>query len=72
MNSDFIIILIGLVWYLIGSIGGLLLSRKTISKTTNGDLVFLFTLGGIGGLITFFIALSLIPKSQWWDKEVFK
>ncbi len=39
-------IFISIVWYLIGSIGGLWLSRKVYPKTTNGDLVFLFTMGG--------------------------
>lgn len=65
------IILISIVWYLIGSVGGLWLSRKVYPKTTNGDLVFLFTIGGIGGLLTFFIGLSYLPKGKWWDKQVF-
>lgn len=65
------IILIAIVWYLIGSFGGLWLSRKVYPKTTNGDLVFLFTIGGIGGLLTFFIGLIYLPKGKWWNKQVF-
>lgn len=65
------ILLIAIVWYLIGSIAGLLLSRKVDPKTTNGDLVFLFTIGGIGGVLTFFIGLTYLPKGKWWNKQVF-
>jgi hypothetical protein len=65
------IILIAIVWYLIGSISGLWISRKIYPKTTNGDLVFLFTIGGIGGLLTFVIGLTELPKGEWWNKQVF-
>ena len=65
------IIIIAIVWYLIGSVGGLWLSRKIYGKTTNGDLVFLFTIGGLAGLLNFIIGLSHLPKSKWWDREVF-
>lgn len=65
------IILITIVWYLIGSIGGLCLSRKIYSKTTNRDLVFLFTIGGIGGLFTFFIGLTYLSKGKWWNMVFF-
>ena len=65
------IILTSIVWYLIGSIGGLWLSRKVYPKITNGDMVFLFTIGGIGGLLTFLIGLTFLPKGKWWDKQVF-
>ena len=64
-------IFISIVWYLIGSIGGLWLSRKVYPKTTNGDLVFLFTMGGMGGLLTFLIGLICLPKGKWWNKQVF-
>lgn len=64
-------ILIAIGWYFIGSIGGLWLSRQIYPKTTNGDLVFLFTIGGIGGLGTFFIGLAFAPKGKWWNKHVF-
>jgi len=53
---------------LIGSIGGLWISRKISPKITNGDLVLLFTIGGVGGLLTFFIGLTHLPKSKWWNR----
>jgi FtsH-binding integral membrane protein len=62
--------IIAIVWYLIGSIGGLWLSRKIYPKTTNGDLVFLFTIGGIVGIVTFLIGLIYLPKGKWWYKQV--
>ncbi len=74
------IILITISWYLIGSIGGLWILRKIYPKTTNGDLVFLFTIGGISGLLTVFIGLIYLlpneiltykPRGRWWNKQVF-
>jgi hypothetical protein len=65
------IILIAIEWYLIGLFGGLWVSKKIDSRITNGDLVILSTLGGVGGPITFLIGLAFLPKGDWWDKEVF-
>jgi hypothetical protein len=56
--------LIFILWYLLGSIGGLWLSKKNYPKITIGDLVFLFTLGGIGGLLTFLVGLIYLPKEK--------
>jgi len=64
-------VLIAIIRYLIGSIGGLWLSRKIYPKTTNGDLVFAFTIGGVGGLLTFLIGLTHLPIGKWWNKQVF-
>ena len=47
-----------ILWYLIGSIGGLYLSYLRFSKVTVSDLIFLLTIGGIGGVLTVVIGLS--------------
>lgn len=68
------IILILITWYLIGSIGGLYLSRKIHKKTNRRDLFFLFTIGGIGGLLTFLIGICYLPKntfSKWLEEDLF-
>ena len=70
-TNPFILITL-IIWCFIGSIGGLWLSRKLYPKTTIGDLIFLFTIGGISGLLTIFIAISyIVPKSRLWNKKVF-
>lgn len=58
------IYLLVIIWYLIGSIGGLLLSYLIIPKITNGDLFFIFSIGGIGGLLTLIIGLTYLPKGS--------
>lgn len=65
------IILIAIAWYLIGSIGGLWIARKIYPKTTIGDLITFFTIGGVGGMLTFLIGLLYLPQKIWWDKEIF-
>jgi hypothetical protein len=53
-----------ILWYLVGSIGGLWISRKIYKKTSVYDFVYLFTLGGIGGLITIIIGLIFLPRTN--------
>lgn len=64
------IVLLAILWYLIGAFGGLLVSKKIHPVITNGDLVFLFTLGGIAGLLTVLIGLAYLPKGDWCNKRV--
>lgn len=68
----FSMIILIVIWYFVGSMGGLWVSIKIYPKIRNRDLVFLFTICGIGGLLTFFIGLTYLPKEKWCDKEVFK
>lgn len=58
-----------LVWYFIGSIGGIFIASKINPKITNGDTVFIFTVGGISGILTVIIGLTHLPKSEWWDNK---
>ena len=62
------IILIAIVWYLIGCVGGGYLSYKVYPEITIKDTIFLLTIGGIGGLITFCIGLTYL---DWGNKKLF-
>lgn len=52
------------LWYSIGSFGGLILLLKIYPETRSRDLLFLFTIGGIGGLITFIIGLIFLKDKN--------
>ena len=55
-----IIVLISILWYLIGSIGGLLVLIFDYKQEINTvDILFFFTIGGIGGLSTVFMGLDI-------------
>jgi len=62
------IILIGIAWYLIGSVGGGYLSYKVYPEITVKDIIFLLTIGGLCGLITFCIGLTYL---DWGNKKLF-
>ena len=65
------VILIILVWYLIGSVGGFFLFKKQFSNVTIGDIVFIFTIGGAVGLFTVLILLLIrLQSSNWWNKPL--
>lgn len=57
-----IILLISLIWYLIGSVGGLWVSKKIYPKLTSYDYLLCFTIGGIGGLLTILIGSTYVRK----------
>lgn len=62
MTTIAIILLISLLWYLIGSVGGLWISKKVYPVLTNYDYLFCFTIGGIGGLLTILIGSTYVRK----------
>ena len=64
------IYLYGLIWYLIGSIIGSYVSYKVYPKLTSGDLLFMFTIGGVGGLLTVIIGLTHVDF-KWMNKRIF-
>lgn len=66
MNS---ILTLAVLWYLIGSVGGLWISKKIYPIITKKDLVFLFTIGGIGGLLTIYIGLTFLLNYSDKDKS---
>ena len=58
------------LWYLIGSVGGLYIAIKIDPVVRVKDLVFCFTIAGIGGIVTILTGLFYIPDmSSWWNKE---
>jgi hypothetical protein len=65
------IIIISILWYLIGSIGVLCISRKIYPVTTIKDLLFCFTVAGLGGIVGVLIGLAFITPSDWMNKKVF-
>jgi hypothetical protein len=65
------IYLIIITWYLIGSIGLIWIGRQIDGRTTRKDLIVGFTIGGLGGLITWLIGIPHLMKSDWMDKDVF-
>lgn len=64
-------IFIIILWYLTGVIGGLFISRKIYPETNIGGLLFLLTIGGMGGLITVVTGLIYLPRSKWMNKKLF-
>lgn len=54
-----------ITWYLIGSVGGCFISYKIYPKLTISDFIFLFTIGGLGGLITIACGLEYLPKLKF-------
>ena len=59
-------ILIAIIWYLIGSIGGGYVGYKIYSEITTKDIIFLLTIGGLGGLIFFCAGLYQLN----WTKKI--
>lgn len=54
------IIILIIIWYLIGSIGGLYISYKIYPEITLKDIIIFLTIGGWGGLITIIIGLTYL------------
>ncbi len=61
-----IAVLYCVLWYLIGSVGGIVMWYKIHPSTVKADsYFFMFTLGGIGGMATFLILLKI------WLEQLF-
>ena len=59
---------IGIIWYLIGCFGAMLLLKKKMDRIRVDDIVFSLTIGGLGGIMTVIIgAYTLFDK----DEDVF-
>ncbi len=71
LETLIMIYIIIFIWYLIGSLGALWCGYKIYPKITNGDLIFAFTLGGLGGLVTFLIGILFMSDGEWWKKQIF-
>jgi hypothetical protein len=52
-------ILAAIIWYLIGSVGTMVLLYIDEGEIRLGDFIFLLTLGGFGGLIIFIAYFSI-------------
>lgn len=67
-----IYLIIAIVWYLIGSIGILIINLKVSKIITIGDIIMILTMGGMGGLFTVIIGGLNLFKYDWFNKRVFK
>lgn len=60
-----------LLWYLIGSIGGIVMTRICSGYVTIADLIILLGFGGIVGPLTILIIIGTCSKNKWLDKKIF-
>lgn len=65
-------IILALIWYLIGSLGGMWISRKMYPSTSIFDLIVFFTAGGILGALNVIIGFIFWKFPEGWlHKKLF-